>query len=114
MDISFLLTVLLLASGGASTLQAQTDSGVKAEPAVIHNTWTSGAPMPTAVSFQMMGVVKGTIHVVGGYTETAAVSNHQIYNPDTKTRSTGGRPAVGDGPGSERGREEHPVCLRRQ
>ncbi|MGA7684442.1 MAG: hypothetical protein WCA58_05460 [Terriglobales bacterium] len=75
-DISFLLTVLLLASGGASTLQAQTDSGVKAEPAVIHNTWTSGAPMPTAVSFQMMGVVKGTIHVVGGYTETAAVSNH--------------------------------------
>ena len=88
-DISFLLTVLLLASGGASTLQAQTDSGVKAEPAVIHNTWTSGAPMPTAVNWPAVGVIKGEIYVVGGYTGGPATADNQIYNPTTNSWSSG-------------------------
>src|ERR1700690_321435 len=34
-------------------------------PAVTHNTWTSGAAMPTAVNWPAVGAVKGKIYVVG-------------------------------------------------
>jgi len=36
-------------------------------PAVTHNTWTSGAPIPTPVAFAAAAVLKNEIYVVGGY-----------------------------------------------
>ena len=78
-----LLFALLLLMGVASFAQEQA-------PAVNHNTWTSGAPMPTAVWFPLgMGVIKGQIYVVGGYTATAVAANNQIYNLTTNTWSSG-------------------------
>jgi N-acetylneuraminic acid mutarotase len=71
--------------------QAQTEpAGVEA-PAVNHNTWTSGAAMPTAVEFPAgTGVLTGQIYLVGGYQSGAvAVADNQIYNPVTNTWSTG-------------------------
>ena len=49
---SLLVMVLLLSFGAASVAVAQT-------PAVAHNRWTSGAPMPTAVWGPAVGVFKG-------------------------------------------------------
>ncbi len=78
-----LLVVLLLLAGASSVTVAQT-------PAVAHNTWTSGAPMPTALASQAVGVIRGQIYVVGGgipYGQPFA--NTQIYDPATNTWSAG-------------------------
>ena len=40
---------------------------VTARPAAAHNYWTSGAPLPTAVTYQMTGVIAGKIYNVGGH-----------------------------------------------
>ena len=53
------------------------------------NTWTAGAPMPTALQGPATGVIGGTVYVVGGATNSATVSINQIYNPETNTWTTG-------------------------
>jgi N-acetylneuraminic acid mutarotase len=79
-----LLVVLLLSVGTASVAVAQT-------PAVAHNTWAAGAPMPTAVSAPGgVGVLKGEIYVVGGVNaDLTIIADTQIYNPAKNTWSTG-------------------------
>jgi N-acetylneuraminic acid mutarotase len=81
----------------AVTLGAQT-SGMSddgAVPTVAHNTWTSGAPMPTAVMFPMVAVLGGQIYVVGGATGgtvgtvTGIVADTQVFDPATNAWSTG-------------------------
>jgi len=72
----------LLFLGAASLMTAQS-------PAVTHNTWTSGAPMPTAIKFPAgIGVIKGEIYVVGGNTASAVIADTQIYNPVANAWST--------------------------
>ena len=56
---SRLLLVSLLFVGAASFAQEQA-------PAVTHNTWTSGTPLPTPVAFSTAAVLKNEIYVVGG------------------------------------------------
>jgi N-acetylneuraminic acid mutarotase len=57
---------------------------------IVHNTWSSGAPMPTAVmDDQAVGVLKGQMYVVGGTSSTGIIANTQIYNPTTNTWSAG-------------------------
>jgi len=57
--------------------------------AVTHNTWATGAPMPTAVNWPAVGVISGKIYVVSGYPGSApAVTDNQVYNPTTNTWST--------------------------
>ena len=76
-----LLLASLLFTGTASLAEAQT-------PEITHNTWTSGAPMPTALFQPVVGVLKGQIYVVGGY-NGGPLSGTQIYNPVTNAWSTG-------------------------
>jgi len=81
---SLLVVVLLLSAGAASVAVAQ----------VAHNTWTSGAPLPTAVAFPATAVLKHEIYVIGGnlgpgVNSTGFVAEVQIYNPVANTWSTG-------------------------
>ena len=82
-----MLTLFIFAAGGALPLQAQTE----AAPAVVHNTWTSGTPMPTAAFLTAVGVLKGQIYVVGGCTVPGGgvIADTQIYDPATNTWTAG-------------------------
>jgi energy-converting hydrogenase Eha subunit A len=57
-----------------------------AQPRVSHNTWSSGAAIPTPVAFATVAVVKNEIYLVGGYpgdNYSNAVGDTQVYNPAT-------------------------------
>ena len=61
-------------------------------PPVNHNTWTSGAAIPTPVAFAAAAVLKNQIYLVGGYSGnnySNAVGDNQIYNPATNSWSSG-------------------------
>jgi len=78
-----LMLVMLLSVGVASFAQEQA-------PAVNHNTWTSGAAIPTALwAPGGVAVLKGEIYVVGGCTNSGVIADSQIYNPATSAWSTG-------------------------
>lgn len=92
MKTTFLRAVVLL------TLMGTAAVAVSQAPAVAHNTWTSGAAMPTAVMWPFVGVIKGQIYVVGGCTvlagpgacsDTGGIADAQIYDPATNTWSAG-------------------------
>ena len=90
--ISILICMLLtlFASAAWPKARAQSESPAKSAPAVTHNTWTSGAPMPTAVVFATAAVLKGNVYVVGGVNPNfTAHADTQIYNPTTNMWSTG-------------------------
>lgn len=55
---------------------------------IVHDSWGSGAAMPTAVYHPATGVLNNQVYVVGGYT-TAPTAVVQIYNPATNTWSAG-------------------------
>jgi len=93
-----MITLLLLAGIIAlpslgtdpDAVQAQTEPVEAQAPAVIHNTWTSGAPIPTAVAPSGgTAVLKGEIYVVGGCVGNDIIADTQIYNPVTNSWSTG-------------------------
>jgi N-acetylneuraminic acid mutarotase len=87
--IRIVIAAFFSLAGAALPLQGQTQSA--AEPLVTHNTWTSGAAMPTAVWFPAgAGVIKNQIYVVGGYNSSnAAIADNQIYDPATNAWTTG-------------------------
>ena len=58
-------------------------------PVINHNTWTSGAAMPTPLAFSTASVLKNEIYVVGGNDGTGEAADVQIYNPATNTWGTG-------------------------
>jgi N-acetylneuraminic acid mutarotase len=63
-------------------------------PEVTHNTWTSGAAMPTGVSDGAAAVLKNEIYVIGGNdasggASSGIVADTQIYNPATNDWSSG-------------------------
>jgi hypothetical protein len=61
-----MLTLFLFTAETTVPLQAQTDPADAKVPAVMHNSWSSGAAMPTALKFAMTGVIGGKVYVVGG------------------------------------------------
>lgn len=78
-----LILASLLFAGVASLAKAQA-------PAVTHNTWTSGAPIPTPVYYSAAGVLTDGIYVVGGgVTYTTYTADVQIYSPVTNTWTGG-------------------------
>ncbi|MGA9639863.1 MAG: kelch repeat-containing protein [Terriglobales bacterium] len=77
-----LMLISLLLIGTASLVGAQS-------PAVTHNTWTSGAALPTAVALPAAAVVKNGIYVVGGDNGSGPVADVQIYDPATNSWGTG-------------------------
>jgi N-acetylneuraminic acid mutarotase len=76
-----------------STLNAQTLIELQQDEtpstAVAHNTWTSGAAMPTALHCPATGVISGRVYLVGGATNSAVVNVSQIYNPKTNKWAKG-------------------------
>jgi hypothetical protein len=56
---------------------------------IVHNSWSSGAAMPTALMGAAAGAIGSEIYVVGGYTLSGAVGNNQIYNPEKNTWTSG-------------------------
>jgi len=86
----FTIAVLAIVLVGTLRAAAQTEAVGKQVPAVTHNTWTSGAAMPTPVFYPATGVLKNEIYIVGGgVTYTTYTADTQIYNPATNTWSTG-------------------------
>ncbi|MGA2423895.1 MAG: kelch repeat-containing protein [Terriglobales bacterium] len=85
------LTLFILTAGANLPLQAQTEPIDRHTPAVTHNTWTSGSPMPTAAFLTAVGVLKGQIYVVGGCTVPGGgvIADTQIYDPATNTWTAG-------------------------
>jgi len=77
-----LLLVSLLFVGTASQMKAQS-------PEVTHNTWTSGAPLPTPTAFATSALLENEIYVVGGNDGAENFADVQIYNPVANTWSTG-------------------------
>jgi N-acetylneuraminic acid mutarotase len=82
-------SLVILVAGATLPLRAQSDQSEAPGPAISHNTWTSGAPMPTPLAFSTAAVLKNEIYVVGGNNGTANVDDVQIYNPVTNAWSTG-------------------------
>lgn len=94
------LTILLFLAGivvlpsYADQAEAQSEVSGAHAPAVTHNTWTNGAPLPTPVSSSTAAIVKNEIYVVGGNDATGTdasgiVADMQIYNPATNAWSAG-------------------------
>lgn len=87
-----LITMLVLAValvGASLPATAQAHSLGKQIPAVTHNKWTSGKPMPAPLAFSTAAVLKNEIYVVGGNNGTVNVADVQIYNPVANSWSTG-------------------------
>jgi N-acetylneuraminic acid mutarotase len=76
------LLVSLLLLGAASFAQEQT-------PAVNHNTWTSGAAMPTARLGAAAGAIGSNIYVVDGHNVSSFLGVNEIYNTKKNTWTTG-------------------------
>ena len=77
-----LLLLSLLFVGTVSLVKAQT-------PEVTHNTWTTGASMPTARMTAAAIAVGTNIHVIDGYTPGGFTGVHEIYNTKKNTWTTG-------------------------
>src|ERR1035441_8990908 len=87
---SRLLTLTLtLAIAAAMPTTAQTSADGSTRTPIAHNTWSSGAPMPTAVQFPAVGVIGGQIYVIGGINDTGIVADTQIYNTVTHNLKNG-------------------------
>ena len=62
------------------------------DDAVVHNTWTTGVTMPTAVNTPATGVLSGKIYVVGGGLTSGGsqpTDINQVYDPSARTWGTG-------------------------
>ena len=83
MKTKLFLVIFTFLMGAASLSIAQA-------PAVVHNTWTSGAPLPTSVFSPAVAILKGKIYVMGGVNaDNVVIADTQIYDPLTNTWNTG-------------------------
>src|SRR5208283_3113795 len=88
------ISALLLIGARSAQAQNSATSDDGSEPAVVHNTWSSGAPLPVgAVEGPAIGVIGKNIYLAGGSGSTAT----EIYNTKTNTWSAGAAiPSGGD------------------
>jgi uncharacterized repeat protein (TIGR03803 family) len=56
---------------------------------IVHDSWSSGAAIPTAVQGPATGVIGSNVYVVGGATNSNIVDINQIYNTATNKWTTG-------------------------
>lgn len=80
-----MLTLLAFSAITGMPVLAQTE----AAPAVTHNTWTTGAPLPTPVASAAAAVLQNEIYVIGGGDGTKVVDDVQIYNAAANSWSAG-------------------------
>ncbi len=78
----------LVLVGASLPAAGQSDSVNRPIPEVTHNTWTSGAPLPTPVNAAAAAVLKKEIYLIGGGNESGAVADVQVYNPATNAWSS--------------------------
>ena len=84
-----ILTLLSLISAVTPPLRAQSQSDQSQAPAVNHNTWTSGAALPTPRMGMAAGAIGQNIYVVGGYDNSSVFGINEIYNIKTNKWTTG-------------------------
>ena len=83
-------TVPAGASTGLVTVTTGSTTLTSLQKYLVHDSWSSGAAMPVAMKFPAgSGLASGKIYMVGGITNTAILTNNQVYNPATNTWSTG-------------------------
>jgi uncharacterized repeat protein (TIGR03803 family) len=87
---TFLLaTVPAGASDGKVTVTTGSTALTSPQTFIVHNSWSSGAVLPTALQGPATGVLHGKVYVVGGATNSGSVAINQIYNPATNKWTTG-------------------------
>src|SRR5208282_1136004 len=87
---TFLLaTVPSGASDGKVTVTTGTTTLTSPQTFIVHNSWGSGAVLPTALQGPATGVIHGKVYVAGGATNSGSVAINQIYNPATNKWTTG-------------------------
>ncbi len=81
MKAKFPLVLVSLLLVGAAPVVAQ---------APTYNTWSTGAPIPTAVRAPAVAVLNGEIYVIGGTNaDNSIIADTQVYDPATNSWSTG-------------------------
>ena len=75
----YCLFILTIVAGVLSPLRAQQTP----------NSWTLGAPMPTALQGPFTGVIGDKVYVVGGVTTSTVLNLNQIYDTTSNTWSMG-------------------------
>ena len=88
---TFLLaTVPTGATDGFVTVTNVSTTLTSSKKFVVHNSWSSGAAIPTAVFGSASGFIGGKIYVVSGDTAQggAPVSSNQVYNPTSNSWTT--------------------------
>jgi hypothetical protein len=83
------LALVVAAMPAVAQTSATSDEG-SARPAVVHNTWSLGTPIPTARMAASAGAIGNNIYVVGGLTANgAALGVNEIYNTKKNLWTTG-------------------------
>ncbi len=82
MRVPLQLFIVLFALASTGTL-------VQAQISVSPNSWTVGAPMPTAREGAFVGVIGTKIYAVGGSNGSSVLNVNEIYDTTTNTWSTG-------------------------
>lgn len=83
-------TVPTGATDGYVTVTTGSTTLTSAQKYTVHNSWASGAAMPTPTQRSAAAVLSGQIYVIGGENASGnAIDNVQIYNPSTNKWSTG-------------------------
>ena len=87
----FLVGIVVLPGLGPTYAEEAPDQTSLADtaPAINHNTWTSGAAMPTARYAVATGVIGTNVYVVGGASNNSVLNVNEIYNTKTNTWTTG-------------------------
>lgn len=90
------VALALVAAAMPATAQASTASNDRSEPALVHDSWTTGANMPTPRTGAATGTIAvsalgSKIYVVGGVTAPygTILAVNEIYNTQTNTWTTG-------------------------
>lgn len=82
-------TVPTGASSGYVTVTTGSTTLTSTQKFTVHNSWSSGAAMPTALNWSSAGVIGSKAYVVGGYTGGPASTDNQIFNLANNTWTTG-------------------------
>src|SRR5208282_1575773 len=82
-------TVPAGAVDGKVTVTTGTTTLTSAQTFIVHNSWRSGAALPTARLGAAAGAIGSDIFVIGGYTLNGAIGNNDIYNPEKNTWTSG-------------------------
>jgi uncharacterized repeat protein (TIGR03803 family) len=82
-------TVPVGATDGYVTVTTGATTLSSTQKYTVHNSWSTGAPVPVPVVNPAAAVLGNEIYLVGGYNSSGSLADVQIYNPTANTWSTG-------------------------